>query len=275
MHPVSANGATFPALGFGTFRMNEAEVAAVLPEAIRRGFRHVDTAQLYNNEEAVGAALAASVVPRGEVFVTTKVWPSNFAPTAFLPSVEESLRKLGTDYVDLLLLHWPGGSEVPRAEQIDQLNRAADKGMAAHIGISNYSVAQMHEAAGLSAVPLVTNQVEYHPWLAQTPVLAACRELGMALTGYFGMAEGRAPSDPLLREIGAAHGKTAAQVALRWQVQQPGVVALSKTARTERLAENLAIFDFELSAEEMAAIHALARPDGRIINPAALAPAWD
>lgn len=166
MHDVTANGASIPALGFGTFRMSEAEVAEVLPQALKLGFRHVDTAQVYGNEAAVGAAIRASGVPRDEIFLTTKVWVSEFAPEKFLPSVEESLTKLGVDNVDLLLLHWPHGNDTLREVQIEELNKTVAKGMAKHIGISNYNVAEMHEAARLSAAPLVTNQVEYHPYLS-------------------------------------------------------------------------------------------------------------
>ncbi|MEI4488332.1 aldo/keto reductase [Frigidibacter sp. MR17.14] len=225
MQTITANGAGIPALGFGTFRMDAREVAAVLPEALRRGFRHVDTAQIYGNEEAVGAAIAASGVPRTEIFLTTKVWVDKYAPEEFLPSVHDSLRKLGTDHVGLLLLHWPGGSDGPREVQIGELNRVRDVGLARHIGVSNYSASQMREAAALSAVPLVTNQVEYHPWLSQAPVLAEASALGMKLTGYYAMADGLAANDPLLARIGARHGKSAAQVALRWQIQQ-GVIVL-------------------------------------------------
>ncbi|TMV69315.1 aldo/keto reductase, partial [Thioclava sp. BHET1] len=148
------------------------------------------------------------------------------------------------------------------AEQIGGLNRVREAGLVRHIGISNYATAQMREAARLSPAPLVTNQIEYHPWLSQRPVIDCAQALGMAVTGYYAMADGRAARDPLLTEIGARHGKSAAQVALRWQVQQPGLVALSKTATLARLPENFAIFDFALSTEEMAAIHALAQPEG-------------
>lgn len=250
MHDVIANGAAIPALGFGTFRMSDAEVAEVQPKALKLGFRHVDTAQVYGNEAAVGAA-------------------------DLLQSVEESLKKLGVDHVDLLLLHWPHGNDPPREVQITELNKTVSKGMTRHIGVSNYNVAGMHEAAQLSDAPLVTNQVEYHPYLSQAPVLQACADLGMALTGYYGMADGAVPQDEVLKDIGAAHGKTAAQVALRWLVQQPRVVTLSKTAKLARLPENFGIFDFELSAAEMTAIHGLGCQDGRIISPKDLAPDWD
>jgi diketogulonate reductase-like aldo/keto reductase len=147
--------------------------------------------------------------------------------------------------------------------------------MTRHIGVSNYSSAQMSEAAALSKVPLVTNQVEYHPWLSQTAVLTRARELGMSVTAYYAMADGRSAKAPLLQEIGSRHGKSAAQVALRWLLQQQNVVALSKTGRVDRLEENFAVFDFALSEDEMNAIFALAEPDGRIVSPANLAPEWD
>ncbi|WP_119310131.1 aldo/keto reductase [Cohaesibacter haloalkalitolerans] len=275
MHNVNANGASIPSLGFGTYRMKDAEVMDVLPEAIKLGFRHIDTAQVYNNEAAVGAAIKASGVARDEIFLTTKVWVTKFDPADFIPSVEESLEKLAVDHVDLLLLHWPHGSDVPMETQIEELNKTVERGMTRHIGISNYTVAQMQKAASLSKAPIVTNQVEYHPYLSQAPVLEACEQLDMSITSYFGMADGVVPKDERLAEIGASHGKTAAQIALRWLVQQPRVIALSKTAKLSRLPENFGIFDFELTDQEMQAIHAMANPDGRIISPSDLAPEWD
>lgn len=275
MQNVDANGAAIPALGFGTFRMSKPEVAEVLPAALAQGFRHVDTAQIYENEDAVGAAIAASGVARDEIFLTTKVWVTNFAADRFAASVEESLTRLGTDHVDLLLLHWPGGSDVPREVQIDQLNRVQARGLTRHIGVSNYSIPQMNEAVRLSDAPLVTNQVEYHPYLSQAALLAVAQVRGMSLTAYYSLADGHVADDAVLQQIGAAHGRTAAQVALRWLIQQPGVAALTKTARLSRLPENFGIFDFALNEAEMAAIHALARPDGRIVDPGGLAPVWD
>lgn len=274
MQHVTANGAAIPALGFGTFRMSPEEVDAILPLALKVGFRHVDTAQIYGNEEAVGAAIANAGIDRGDIFLTTKVWVDKFARADFIPSVDESLRKLKTDYVDLLLLHWPA-SPVPLEDQIESLNVAVKAGKVRHIGVSNYSTQLMAQAVELSQAPLVTNQVEYHPYLDQTPVLEAARSYGMSVTAYYLMADGRVPKDPLLQEIGARHGKTAAQVALRWALQQQGVVALSKTANESRIAENFAVFDFALSGEEMDAIHGLAMPKGRILSPSHLAPQWD
>lgn len=274
METVTANGAAIPALGFGTFRMSGPDVLRMVPAAVKLGFRHFDTAQIYGNEAEVGEGLKASGIARAEIFLTTKVWVDKYRPDAFAASVDESLRKLRTDYVDLLLLHWPN-AEVPLAEQVAGLNAAVSAGKVRHAGVSNFNTALMREAATLSAAPLATNQVEYHPYLDQGPVLATARALGLSVTAYFAMADGKVPADPLLREIGARHGKSAAQVVLRWLVQQEGVVALSKTVSETRAAENLAIFDFALSGEEMAAIHALARPDGRIVSPPGLAPVWD
>ncbi|MDW9430678.1 aldo/keto reductase [Sinorhizobium meliloti] len=274
MHAVSSNGANIPALGFGTFRMSGAEVLRILPQALKLGFRHVDTAQIYGNEAEVGEAIQKSGIPRADVFLTTKVWVDNYRHDAFVASVDESLRKLRTDHVDLLLLHWPG-SDVPMAERIGALNEVRNAGKVRHIGISNFNTTQMEEAARLSDAPIATNQVEYHPYLDQTKVLQTARRLGMSLTSYYAMANGKVPADPLLTEIGGRHGKTAAQVALRWLVQQQDVIVLSKTATEARLKENFAIFDFALTREEMAAVRELARPNGRIVNPQGLAPEWD
>ncbi|ANH03481.1 aldo/keto reductase [Shinella sp. HZN7] len=274
MKTVNANGAHIPELGFGTFRMPEPEVLAILPKALAEGFTHVDTAQIYENEAAVGAAIEKSGIARDSLFLTTKVWVDNYGRDRFAASVEESLKKLGTDHVDLLLLHWPNEA-VSLEAQIGELNAVRERGLARNIGVSNFNSALMAEAVRLSTAPLATNQVEYHPYLDQMKVLEAAETYGMALTAYYAMADGKVPNDPVLKEIGAAHGKSAAQVVLRWLIQQPDVVALTKTATESRIAENLAIFDFVLSPDEMMRIHRLARPDGRIVSPDGLAPAWD
>ncbi|MEZ0170344.1 aldo/keto reductase [Microvirga sp. TS319] len=274
MRTVRANGAAIPALGFGTFRMSGPDVLRMVPHALDLGFRHIDTAQIYGNETEVGEGLARSGIARADVFLTTKVWVENYRHDAFLASVDESLAKLRTDYVDLLLLHWPSAS-VPLAEQIGALNEVQRSGRVRHIGVSNFTVAMMEEAISISDAPLVTNQIEYHPYLDQKAVIASAREAGLSVTAYYAMADGRVLTDPALREIGSRHRRSVAQVVLRWLVQQEGIVALSKTVNERRASENLTIFDFELSAEEMAAIHALARPTGRIVSPPGLAPEWD
>ncbi|MBD9454958.1 aldo/keto reductase [Rhizobium sp. RHZ02] len=274
MLSVTANGATVPALGFGTFRMPGADVLRIVPHALKVGFRHVDTAQIYGNEAEVGEAIAGSAVARGDIFLTTKVWVENYKHDAFIRSVDESLKKLKTDYVDLLLLHWPNQA-VSLAEQIGALNEVKEAGKVRHIGVSNFNTALVAESVKLSKAPLVTNQVEYHPYLNQDVVIAAAKKAGMSVTGYYGMADGKVFADPVLRDIGATHGKSVAQVVLRWLIQQEGVIALSKTVGEARAAENFAIFDFALSAEEMAAIHGLAKADGRTVSPDGLAPVWD
>jgi diketogulonate reductase-like aldo/keto reductase len=274
MFTVNANGANIPALGFGTFRMPDDDVARVLPQALKLGFRHVDTAQIYKNEAAVGDVLSKSGIARDEIFLTTKVWVDRVGHQTFVASVDESLQKLKTDYVDLLLLHWPQ-SEMPLADRMGALNELVKAGKVKHIGVSNFSVALVDDAVKLSDAPIATNQVEYHPYLDQTKVLDAVRRHGISLTAYYLMADGKVPKDEVLKDIGAKHGKTAAQVALRWAIQQPDVIALSKTATVSRLPENYDVFDFELSADEMQAVHALAKSDGRIVNPGHLAPKWD
>ncbi|WJH39296.1 aldo/keto reductase [Aliirhizobium terrae] len=274
MHTVSANGANIPALGFGTFRMPDADVHRVLPEALKLGFRHVDTAQIYGNEQAVGDVLKASGIPRADIFLTTKVWVDKVGHDAFIGSVDESLKKLKTDHVDLLLLHWPQ-SRMPLADRIGALNELVKAGKVKHIGVSNFSTGLMAEAVKLSDAPIANNQVEYHPYIDQTKVIKAARETGMSVTAYFLMADGAVMGDEVLKDIGAKHGKSVAQVVLRWAVQQKDVIALSKTATTSRLTENFDVFDFALSLDEMEAIHALARADGRINDPSHLAPEWD
>jgi diketogulonate reductase-like aldo/keto reductase len=273
MQLVKAHGADIPALGFGVFRMSEAEVERVVPAALEAGFRHFDTAQIYGNEASLGRALQAAGARRDELFLTTKVWVDNYDPASFAASVDESLGKLKVDRVDLLLLHWPG-EKVAIAEQVAMLDAVQQAGKTRFVGVSNQNIAQMREAAALSSAPIVTNQVELHPYLDQRKLVAAARDAGIAITAYYGMADGAVPRDPVLQKIGARHGKSAAQVGLRWLIQQ-GFVALSKTAKPERVAENFAIFDFTLSDEDMAAIAGLARSDGRLVDPPGLAPAWD
>lgn len=270
---VSANGARIPALGYGTFRLPGPDTLRMVPHVLKLGFRHIDTAQIYGNEAEVGEGIERSGVKRADIFLTTKVWVDKYGRDALVASVDESLRKLRTDYVDLLLLHWPAGHSLP--EPVAALNEVVKAGKVRHIGVSNFNTALMKEAIALSEAPLVTNQIEYHPYLDQGTVIRAARAAGLCVTAYYAMADGKVFTDPVLKEIAAAHGRSVAQIVLRWVIQQDGLVALSKTAGEARAAENFAVFDFALSADEMAAIHALARPDGRNLNPANLAPAWD
>lgn len=274
MHRVAANGADIPALGFGTWELRGATAQRLVEAALAIGYRHLDTAQMYGNEAEVGAGLRASGLPRDQVFVTTKVWPDRFRAGDFERSVEESLRRLRLDAVDLLLLHWPS-REVPLAETMEALGRVHAAGKARHIGISNFTAAMIDEAVALSTAPLATDQVEYHPMLSQRAVLRGCRRHGMALTAYCPLARGRVFGDPILKRIAEAHGRGAGQVALRWLVQQEGVVAIPRSSSEEHARSNFAIFDFALSDTEMAEITALGAPAGRVVNVAGVAPAWD
>lgn len=274
MHAVVANGAKIPAIGFGTYGMERRDMLRMIPAALKGGFRHIDTAQIYRNEEEVGECISASGIPRSEVFVTTKVWVANYPESRFAASVDESLRKLRSDYIDLLLLHWPHQS-VPLAEQIGLLNEIVRTGKVRHIGVSNFNRRLLEQAVGLSAVPLVANQFEYHPYLNQSRIVDATRQAGLAVTAYCAMAVGRVLTDPAIAEIAESHGRSIPQVVLRWLIQQDGVVALSRTTNPERIAENLAVVDFELREDEMAAIQTLAKPNSRIVDPPGLAPVWD
>ena len=274
MQYVHANGARIPAIGFGTYGMERADMLRMIPAALKGGFRHIDTGQIYRNEAEVGECTVSSGVPRAELFITTTVWVANYPASRFAASVDQSLRNLQTDYIDLLLLHWPHDG-VPLAEQIGLLNETVRSGKVRHIGVSNFNRRLLEQAIGLSAAPLVTNQFEYHPYLGQSLLAGATHRAGLAVTAYCAMAVGRVLGDPTLAEIAASHGRSIPQVVLRWLVQQGGVVALSRTTNPDRVAENLAIFDFELGEDEMAAIQTLAGPGGRIVNPPGLAPVWD
>jgi diketogulonate reductase-like aldo/keto reductase len=274
MEYVEANGARIPLIGFGTWELRGQTCAAMVEQALRIGYRHVDTAEMYENERDVGAGLRASGVARNDVFVTTKVWPAHFAARDLERAAKNSLGRLKLSDVDLLLLHWPN-ADVPLAETIGALCKVKAMGMARAIGVSNFTVKLIDEATRLSSEPLVCDQVEMHPFLDQSKIIAACRARGMAVTAYSPIAKGNAGSDKVLAGIGKAHGKSAAQVSLRYLVQQ-GVVVIPRTSKPERLAENLAIFDFNLTGEEMAEIAALAHRGGRLIDWAfSGSPQWD
>lgn len=264
MQVIEGNGARIPAIGLGTWELRSRTCARIVEQALRLGYRHIDTAQMYDNEREVGEGVRASNVPRAEVFLTTKIWPTHHAPTDLIRSLKESLFKLRMTEVDLVLLHWPN-QRVPLSETFGALAQARQSGLAKHIGVSNFNVALMEEAMAMSKEPVACNQVEYHPYLDQTKVLEACRRLGLATVAYSPIARGRAKDDRTLAGIGRAHRRTAAQVCLRWLVQQ-GVAAIPRTSKLERLEENLRVFDFELSADEMATIFAMGSRDGRMLS---------
>ena len=272
MQIIEANGARIPAIGLGTMTLRENICVDTVSAALRAGYRHLDTAQMYGNEREVGEGMRASGVPREEVFVTTKVWHNRLAAGDLERSVDESLTRLNLPYVDLLLIHWPNAA-IPLKDTLAALAKVKRAGLTRHIGVANFTVALVEEAVRLAEEPLVTNQIEVHPFIDQSKVMAACRRHGISITAYCPIARGKAPGNPVLERIGKAHGKSAGQVALRWLVQQ-GVIPIPRTGKVERLKENLAVFDFTLSDAEMAEIVALKRPDGRVVNPAH-APKWD
>lgn len=274
MHRVEANGASIPAIGMGTWTLEGDHCAEMVAEALRVGYRHIDTAAKYGNEAAVGAGLRASGMARDDYFLTTKVWFTDIADGDLQRSAEASLERLGVDAVDLLLIHWPNPA-IPPADSIRALNAVKAAGMARHIGVSNFPTALLAEALHLSGEPLVCNQVEYHPYLDQDKMLAMVRTNGMALTSYCPLYRGGALFDePAVRDAASAHGRTPGQIVLRWHVQQDSVIAIPRTSKPERLSENLSVFDFALTDGEMAAISALRKRHERICD-FDFSPVWD
>jgi diketogulonate reductase-like aldo/keto reductase len=270
---LTAHGATIPAIGFGTSQLGSRAAEAVTA-ALKTGYRHIDTARKYGTERGVGEGMRASGVPRGEIFLTTKVSHENLRGADFERSTHESLRALGVDYVDLLLIHWPN-PDIPLKETIGALTKMKRQGLTRHIGVANFTSALLDRAVALSDQPLVNNQIEYHPYLDQTKLIAACRRHGMVVTAYCPLGRGRLFGDPVLAEIAQKKGRTLAQVALRWLVQQGGIVPIPRSSNAERIAENLAVFDFTLSDPEMARIFALSRANTRIANAVERVGAWD
>ena len=258
---IKAGGAEIPLLGFGTWMLESDEARRMTAAAIDIGYRHIDTAWIYRNEAAVGQGLRDSGVARDDVFVTTKIWVQHFRDGDLQRQAEESAQSLGFT-PDLLLLHWPK-STPPMAETIRALNDATERGLTRHIGVSNFPSAQFRQAAALSEAPLVTNQVEHHPYLSIDTLKAVARDLGSSITAWSPLAQGKIADDDVLAGIARAHGKTPGQVTLRWLIQN-GVIAIPRTTKESRAKENFNVFDFTLSADEIARIDGLARADGRL-----------
>ena len=252
-------GAPMPQIGLGVWQATGGAEERAVEAALGLGYRHVDTAAAYNNEEGVGRGIAAAGVPRAELFVTTKVFNDRIRAREARDSALESLERLGLDYVDLLLLHWPvdGGVEAWRA-----LERLHDEGLARAIGVSNYMPEHLDELLAATDVAPANNQIEFHPRNQQTDVLAYCAERDITVTAWSPLMQGHFRDEPALAEIGEAHGKSAAQVLLRWDLQR-GVVTIPKSTHPGRIAENLDVLDFALTPAEMARVDALDRPDGR------------
>ena len=261
---IEANGANIPLVGLGTWELRGRACARVVEQALRLGYRHIDTAEMYDNEREVGEGLRASGVKRGEVFVTTKIWPNHFTPRELERAARDCVARLRLGEVDLLLLHWPNPN-VPLAETIGALCKVKRDGLARHIGVSNFTVALIADALAAATEPLVCDQVECHPFLDQSKLIAACGSHAMALVAYSPLARGQFRRNEVLNRIGAAHKKTAAQICLRYLVQQD-IVVIPRTGKLERLSENASLFDFTLSEREMAEIAGLTRSDGRTVD---------
>jgi 2,5-diketo-D-gluconate reductase B len=272
MEYVESHGAKIPAIGLGMMTLKDAVCVEAVQTALKLGYTHLDTAERYGNEAAVGEGLAASGMRRDDVFVTTKVYWEQLAAADFARGVDESLKKLRLSSVDLLLIHW-NNPKVPLKESIGALCKAKRDGLTRHIGVANFPTALLDEAVSVASEPLVANQIEVHPYLDQAKVVAACRRHGISVTAYCPAARGKILGDPLLERIGAQHGKSVTQIALRWLIQQ-GMVPIPRTANPAHLKANLEIFDFTLTDAQMKEISGLARPDGRVVNPPH-SPVWD
>ena len=261
-----------PAIGFGTSSLGDC--GEIVATALKLGYRLIDTAWKYGTERGVGEGMRASGLRREEIFLTTKVSHEYLRTDDFARSIDESLKKLRVGYVDLLMIHWPN-PEIPLREPVAALAKAKRQGLARHIGVANFNIAMLDEAIRLCPEPLVNLQAEYHAHLDQTKLTAACRQRGLIFTAYCPLGRGRLLRDPVLADIAARKERTLAQIALRWLIQQGNIVPIPRSSNAARMAENLNVFDFALTDEEMARIAALKRPDGRIANPAGRAPAWD
>ena len=265
---IKTQSVEVPAIGFGTYRLTGSEGIKAIEKALQTGYRHVDTAQVYDNEVEVGTAIQNSSINRSEIFITTKVFPPNF--TRLIKAVEESLKKLKTDHVDLLLLHWPSDDETNKLG-IDYLNEAIKKGYTKSIGVSNFNLDQLFKA--VAQAPVICNQVEYHPYISQQRMLTYLRKQSMFLMAYSPLAKGKVFKDVILQELAVKYKRSTSQVVLRWLIQQENIAVIPKASSSERIKENLNIFDFALSDEDMKLIFNLS-DDHRITNPA-WAPKWD
>jgi len=242
--------------------------------AIGVGYRHIDTAAMYDNEEAVGEGIRDAGLDRDDIFLTTKVWHTDIADGDLQRSAEASLKRLGVDAVDLLLIHWPSDS-IPLDESVKALNEVKQRGLTRHIGVSNFTIALLDDAVNVCPEPLVTNQIEYHAYIRQDRLIAACQRHGLLVTCHVPLARGTLLDDPVIVAVAAAHGKTAAQVALRWLVQQPDVAVVPRALNFREIEENIGLFDFTLSDDEMERIGTLRDKNIRIVDPEVRRPVWD
>jgi 2,5-diketo-D-gluconate reductase B len=272
MEYLDVKGERLPRIGFGTSQISGRACAEIVRTALAAGYRHIDTAQAYGNEDDVGRGIAKSGVRREEIFLTTKVWRSSLDARGVKRSTAESLDRLGTGYVDLLLVHWPNDS-IPMGETLAAFAELKAEGKTRHIGVSNYTMHHLKEAVETHKADLFCNQLEYHPNLNQGALLGALRGYGMALVAYSPLGRGRLVRNPLLSAIGNRYGKTASQVALNWLIKQDGVATIPKASSEAHCRANLEVFDFDLTADERAEIAKLAN-NSRVWLPS-WGPNWD
>ncbi len=270
MKHIDINHEQVPALGLGTFSLKGKACQEAVVDAIDIGYRHIDTAKMYDNEQDVGLGIQQSGIERDELFVTTKIWYTDLKRDQVLSATDDSLRQLQTDYVNLLLVHWPS-EQVPLKETLDALVEVQKQGKARLIGVSNFPPAMLKQAFSLA--PVVCNQVEYHPYLGQSALINIVREHNAMLTAYSPIAQGAVQEDATLRSIGERYGKSPTQAALRWLVQQDNVAAIPRASSHAHRVANFNIFDFSLTDDEMEQVHGLSRRE-RLVNPH-WAPVWD
>ncbi|MEX0721820.1 MAG: aldo/keto reductase [Balneolaceae bacterium] len=271
MHFKNIQGIDVPEIGLGTHRLIGKECESIVKLAINLGYRHIDTAQMYKNEREIGTAIKRSHVDREELFLTTKIWHTSLEKDDVLKVAENSLRELDTPYIDLLLIHWPN-SAVDIEKTMESFLSLRDQGKALNIGVANFPLKLLKEVNEELAAPIFCNQVEYHPFLSQFDLLDYAAEYDLMFTAYSPLAQGRVTDDPLLLKLGEKYGKSAAQIALRWLIEQEQVVAIPKAATEKHLKENLDVFDFVLEDDDFYAIDDLDK-SGRILNPD-FAPEW-
>jgi 2,5-diketo-D-gluconate reductase B len=272
MQFVEAHGARIPQIGLGTMTLKEEVCVEAVKTALQLGYRHLDTAAYYGNEKENGEGLRQSDIKRGEVFICTKVRHNDLKPDDFARVVDQSLANLQLPFVDLLLIHW-NNPDIPFEHSVGALCKAKKDGKTKHVGVANFTAAMLDEAWAETSEPLVCNQIEMHPFINQDKVLAACQKRGMAVVAYCPIARGKVPGAEVLEHIGKAHGKSAAQISLRYLVQR-GVCAIPRTANPAHLKQNLDVFDFALTEPEMAELKKLNAANMRVVNPPH-APHWD
>jgi diketogulonate reductase-like aldo/keto reductase len=272
--PFDREEGSIPFLGFGTSPLTGGLSSDTVLAALKAGYRQIDTARKYGTEPAVGKAMRACGLKRDYIFLTTKVSHENLREADFARSVDQSLAALNVDFVDLLLIHWPNPA-IPLSECMPALAKAKRQGLARHIGVANFNIELLDQAVKLCPEPLVVLQAEYHPYLEQAKLLAAARRHKLVFIAHCPLGRGRLFDDPVLGEIAKARGRTIAQVALRWLIQQD-IAAIPFSSKVVRIAENFNVFDFTLSDDEMKRIAALKRTNGRIANPVErVAGGWD